>query len=98
MAEKIRVNYQALEEMAQLCDKTAQLLEDSTIKKASDAAQQMANGALVGEVGETLGDALRGPFSTSVKKLQAKFEEIGRDIRAAIRDMKSADSEAAGKF
>jgi len=98
MAEKIRVNYQALQEMAQLCSKTAQFLEESTVKKATNAGQQMANGALVGEVGEAMADALRGPFSSSVKKLGAKFEEISRDIRMAIRDMRAADRDAAGQF
>lgn len=98
MADKIRVNYQALEEMAQLCSKTAQYLEESTVKKADNAGQQMSNGALVGEVGEMLADALRSSFNPRVKKLGAKFEEVSRDIRMAIRDMRAADSDAAGKF
>ena len=45
MAEKIRVNYQELNEMAQLVDKAAQHLQESTAKLAQKAAQVLQQSA-----------------------------------------------------
>ena len=98
MAEKIRVNYQELNEMAQLVDKAAQHLQESTAKLAQKAAQDMQGGTLTGDVGEAFASALGGPFVASVNKLGQKLEEVANDIRAAIRDMQSADRDAAGQF
>lgn len=98
MAEKIRVNYQELNEMAQLAQKAAQHLQESTAKLAQKAAQDMQGGTLTGDVGEAFATALSGPFTASVNKLGQKLEEVANDIRAAIRDMQTADRDAGAQF
>jgi WXG100 family type VII secretion target len=96
MAEKIRVNYPALEDMAKQCDQAAQRIRQ-TASMANQIAQQMQNGAMQGEFGDIFVQAL-GVFQTKVNKLADKFAEEASDIHAAMNDMRQADSAAAGKF
>lgn len=96
MAEKIRVNYPALEEMAKNCDAFAQRLRQ-TVSMANQAAQQMQNGAMQGEFGDVFAQAL-GVFQTKVNKLADKFAEEAGDIRGAMSDMQTADNTAGSKF
>lgn len=97
MSDQIRVNYQALEDMARHCDRLAQRLGE-TQQTAAKIAAQMVDGALVGDTGEQFAAALNGPFSQSVNRMQEKFVEIAGDIRGAIADMKSADRSAGSNF
>jgi WXG100 family type VII secretion target len=96
MADKIRVNYPALEEMAKHCDQSAQRLQQ-TAALAGKLSAQMQNGALQGEFGDTFVQAL-GVLQQKVNKLAAKFTEEAGDIRGAMSDMRSADQQAGGKF
>jgi len=96
MAEKIRVNYPALEDMAKNCDAFAQRLRQ-TVGMANQIAQQMQGGALEGEFGDIFVQAL-GVFQTKVNKLADKFAEEAGDIRGAMSDMQAADNTAGSKF
>lgn len=96
MADKIRVNYPALEDMAKHCQMVAQQLQQ-TAAMSQKIAGQMQNGALVGEPGEVYVQAL-GMFYQRVVKLSAKFNEVSNDIKQAIVDMQNADNAAGGKF
>jgi WXG100 family type VII secretion target len=96
MADVIRVNYQALEDMARQCDTAAQRLVQSSAN-AQKMATQMQNGALQGQPGETFSMAL-GIFASKVMKLSEKYREEAKDIRAAIQDMQRADQAAGHKF
>jgi len=96
MAEKIRVNYPALEDMAKHCDQSAQRLRQ-TAALAGEISAQMQNGALQGEFGDTFVQAL-GVFAQKVNKLATKFTEEAGDIRGAMSDMRAADQKAGGKF
>jgi WXG100 family type VII secretion target len=96
MADKIRVNYPALEDMAKQCDQAAQRIRQ-TASMANQIAQQMQNGALQGEFGDIFVQAL-GVFQTKVNKLADKFAEEAGDIRGAMSDMQAADNAAGGKF
>jgi WXG100 family type VII secretion target len=96
MADKIRVNYPALEDMAKQCDQAAQRIRQ-TVSMANQIAQQMQNGALQGEFGDIFVQAL-GVFQTKVNKLADKFAEEAGDIRGAMSDMQAADNAASGKF
>jgi uncharacterized protein YukE len=97
MSEKIRVNYPALLEMAKHCEMVANRLNE-TASLGQKIAQQMNNGALVGEPGEIFGSALQGPFLSRVQKLSAKFTEVSSDIKQAVNDMQTADRAAGGNF
>jgi len=97
MSDKIRVNYQQLAEMADICQKTSENLEQ-VVSNIRTIAQGMTSEALVGDVGQAFSDALSGPFTSSVKKLSEKFKEVAGDIRSAITDMQAADRTAGSNF
>lgn len=97
MSEIIKMNYPAMQEMSAHCKSTAQRLME-TVRLANQIAQQMQNGALVGDAGEAFCGALTSAFIPSVQKLSQKFEELSKDIEGAIADMRSSDSGAGGLF
>ena len=96
MADKIRVNYPALEDMAKQCQMVQQQLQQ-TAQLANRWGQMMQNGALQGPPGEAFVLAL-GVLNQKVMKLSAKFAEEASDIRRAMDDMRQADQTAGGKF
>jgi WXG100 family type VII secretion target len=96
MAEKIRVNYPALEDMAKQCSLAQQRLQQ-TASTANKIAQQMQNGAMQGEFGDIFVQAL-GVFQQKVNRLAEKFGEEASDIQAAMNDMRQADQRAGQKF
>jgi uncharacterized protein YukE len=96
MADLIRTNYQALEEMAKQCETVANRLAQ-TAALAQKIVGQMQNGALVGKHGDVYTTAM-GLFFTKVMKLSEKYREVAKDIRNAAADMQRADSTAGGKF
>lgn len=97
MAEQIRVNYEALEDMAALCQKNAENLE-TTLSRIKEIANGMTTEALVGDVGMAFSEALLGPFSNSIQKLSDKFTDVSKDIRDAMEDMRQADEIAKSGF
>ena len=96
MADKIRVNYPALEDMAKHCQMVAQHLQQ-TASLANKIGAQMQNGALVGRPGDTFVPAL-GQLQQRTMKLSGKFIEVSNDIKQAVSDMQAADSAAGAKF
>lgn len=96
MAEKIRVNYPALEDMSKQCSQAAQRLRQTT-NMANQIAQQMQNGAMMGEFGDVFVQALQ-IFQAKVNKLSDKLAEEASDIQQAMNDMRQADQQAGQKF
>jgi uncharacterized protein YukE len=96
MADVIRANYQAMEDMAKQCDAVAQRLAQSA-NVSQKISGQMQNGSLIGKHGEIYTQAL-GIFFTKVMKLSEKYTEEAKDIRAAITDMQRADGTAGNLF
>ena len=96
MADKIRVNYPALEDMAKHCQMVAQHLQQ-TASLANKLGAQMQNGALVGRPGDVFVQAL-GQLQQRTMKLSGKFIEVSNDIKQAVSDMQAADSAAGAKF
>jgi uncharacterized protein YukE len=96
MSDKIRVNYPALEEMANHCQMVSERLQQ-TAANAQKIAGQMQNGALIGPPGEVFVQALN-IFFNRVMKLSGKFSEEANDIRQAIADMRQADQSAGNNF
>jgi len=97
MADQIKVNYEALEEMAALCQKNSENLE-ATLSRIKEIANGMTTEALVGDVGMSFSEALLGPLHNSTKKLSDKFIEVAGDIRGAMEDMRDADETARAGF
>lgn len=98
MGDVIKLNYPAMQEMAQHCKATSQRLQE-TIRLAQSICQQLEGGALVGDAGEAFGGALTQALVPAVQRLAMKFEEVAKDIEGAVQDMQQADSQrAAGLF
>ena len=97
MSDKIRVNYPALEEMAQHFEKLAQETED-IVRNMGKMGQQLADSAMIGDTGDAISTAIAGPFSASSMRLVSKFREVAQDIKSAIADMRAADRDAGAGF
>jgi len=97
MSDQIKLNYPAMQEMAQQCKSVSQRLLE-TIRLAQQIAQEMQGGALVGDPGEAFSAALTSAFCPAVMKLSQKFEEVAKDIEGAIADMQASDRSAGGLF
>jgi WXG100 family type VII secretion target len=97
MADKIRLNYPQMEEMAQHLKMVQQRLLQTT-RLARSAAQEMQGGAMVGDAGEAFANALNTAFVPAVTKLSQKFGEVSDDIKKAISDMQAADKRAGSAF
>lgn len=96
MADKIRVNYPALEEMAKQCEMVTSRLTELAGTEGK-ISQQMQGGALQGEPGDAF-VAVMAVFVQKITRLADKFAEESKDIRAAMSEMQQADSSAAGGF
>mgnify|MGYP000135595758 CR=1 FL=1 len=96
MADQIRVNYPALEDMSRHCQMVSERLAQ-TAAVAMKISGQMQNGALVGQPGEVYVQAL-GQFFQKVTKLSNKFHEVSNDIKQAMADMQQADNAAGNNF
>jgi len=96
MADQIRTNYQALDDMAKQCDAVSNRLAQ-TASVAQKIVGQMQNGALIGKHGDVYTQAM-GMFFTKVMRLSEKYREVANDIRSAAQDMQRADSTAGQKF
>jgi len=97
MSEVIKLNYPAMQEMAQQCKTASQRLLE-TVRLAQQISSEMQNGALVGDAGEAFANALTSAFVPAVNKLSQKLEEEAKDIEGAIADMQASDKGAGGLF
>ena len=97
MSEIIKMNYAAMQEMAQHCKQTQQRLME-TARLAQRIAQEMQNGALLGDAGESFSNALTSAFVPAVNRLSEKFSEVAKDIEGAMADMQASDKGAGGLF
>lgn len=97
MADVIKLNYPAMQEMAQQCKTTAQRLQE-TVRMAQSICQQMEGGALVGDAGEAFGGALTQALVPAIQRLSQKFEEVAKDIEGAVQDMQQADSQRTSQL
>jgi|GEM_PF-676025 len=96
MADKILVNYPALQDMAKHCEQAAMRL-NRIADVAQSTAVKMQDGVLQGSPGDTFADAL-DLLEKSTRRLSSKLAEIVKDINGAISDMQQADGNVRAKF
>lgn len=96
MADKIRFNFDALDDMAKQCYQVQQQLLD-LVSESNKWAQQMQGGALQGPPGDKFVEAL-GIFSKKVDQLAVQFGEEVADINGAKAEMQAADSSTSKNF
>ena len=97
MAERIKMNFGMMEDMAQAFSAGAQVLE-STVTEVNNIAAMLEDDGLIGQAGEALSEACRNQLAGSITRLQEKFVEMQQDINGAMEEMRSADSSTTGRY
>lgn len=97
MADEIRINFPAAEEMISSFNAGRERVQD-TISEMLKVAGMMEDGALVGEAGNAFVEAIRDGMVVSLGKLDEMIEELAKDVADAMKTMQDQDSGAAGKF
>ncbi len=98
MADVIKLNYPAMQDMAQDCLKVAERLEQTGQFVRQTAQQLEADAIMVGNAGTAFCDLLTHGLASNVQGLSERFREINKDILGAISDMQAQDQSAGGKF
>jgi uncharacterized protein YukE len=92
-----QMDYPKMEHMSTVFRNGAQQLED--LKDAMiSIADKIDDGALVGKAGDEFSDSLRSTASSSIAKIVEKFEEMAKDIDAAIQRNKDAIAKSKGQY
>lgn len=95
--EKIKLNYDQADKMAKTFKAGAQQLQQ-TMQEMQNIAQTLEEGALLGRGGKAYADAIKQNLCPSIKKLSEKYNELERDVHAAIKFMRQADAESKQQF
>ncbi len=93
MTDEIRVVYPDMEEMSRTFQRGAEQLRE-TMQEMQSIASVLEDGALLGRGGEAFVDAIRGKLCPAINRLASKFQELDRDVQAAVRYAQQADREA----
>ncbi|MFM8319962.1 MAG: DUF6317 family protein [Chloroflexota bacterium] len=97
MADRIRMNFEDMDRMAQaLKDGAAELEQVSA--DVHQVASFLGDGGLLGTAGSTLAEAISTDLTTAVDRLKDKLEELGRDVADAKQAMQQADQSAGGLY
>ena len=97
MTDQIRVVYPDMEEMSRAFLQGVERLED-TLQEMQSIANTLEDGALLGRGGEAYVDAIRSKLCPAISRLNDKFQELDRDIKAAVRYAQEADKKSSGFF
>jgi WXG100 family type VII secretion target len=97
MSDKIKLDYGLAEEMIKTFEQGEQQLQQ-TIQEMQAIANMLEGGALLGRGGEAFKEAIRGKLNPSLKRLTDKFDELQKDVKAAVTFMRQADAAAKAKF
>jgi len=91
------INYPMMEEMSRLFREAAKQIEE-TNGEMQQIANALDEGALVGETGDALADALRRDLNQSLQNLFDKFNELVGDIDGVIAVHRDGETSAASRF
>lgn len=97
MADKIQMDYEAVQQMAQLSKQSADELEEM-VGSLKAIVDQLEGGALIGRAGRSLSDGIGERLVPAVSRLKQKFDEISLDLLGALTDLRDSDSQAGGLF
>jgi uncharacterized protein YukE len=86
-----------MDRMAQTFQKAGSQLEE-TMQKMSQLAQQMSEGALLGNGGAAFVDAINNKLNKKLKTLSEKMKELQKDIKSAQQANREAEGTAKGRF
>lgn len=97
MADLIQMDYDAVQQMAQIAKATSEELEELA-SQLNGIVDEMEGGIFLGRGARIICDGLRERLSPSVSRLAAKFGELNGDLLGALTDLRDSDSEAGGRF
>jgi len=93
----IKLDYGLADEMIQTFKKGVEQLQD-TMQEMQAQANALEEGALLGQGGDAMVDAIRSKLCPAISKLTEKFEELAQDVAAAVKYMQEADRASKGMF
>ncbi|MFZ4664212.1 MAG: WXG100 family type VII secretion target [Caldilineaceae bacterium] len=97
MSDKIKLDYGLAEEMIRTFEQGVEQLQD-TMQEMQTIATMIEGGALLGRGGDAFKDAIRSKLCPSIGRLTDKFQELSRDVDAAVKYMREADTQSKGLF
>lgn len=97
MSDKIKLDYGLAEEMIRTFEQGVEQLQD-TMQEMQNVANMIEGGALLGRGGDAFKEAIRGKLSPAISRLTDKFQELSKDVDAAVKYMRDADAQAKGMF
>ncbi len=95
--EEIRMDYDLMGDMSRAFSQGVEQLQD-TMQAVQNIANEMEDGALIGQGGATYVDVLRNKLSPAISCLIKKFEELADDINEAVKNMQDADEMSQRMF
>jgi len=95
--DEIKMDYPLMDEMKRTFADGRQHLADTT-NELKAIAEKLEQGALLGNAGSALTDAVKGTLMSAVSKLSDKFEELEGDIQFAVDQMHQAEEKTKASF
>lgn len=93
----VQMDYDLMQDMGKLFRTGAQQLGD-TIRTMQGIANQLEDGALLGQGGDALASAIRDRLNSRLARLQDKLDEMSMDVYGAMSDLREGDEKAEGLF
>lgn len=97
MSSVIKLDYGKAEEMVKTFEQGSQQLQN-TLQEIQNIANTLESGALLGDGGSAFCESIRTKLCPAIQKLDAKFNELAKDVRGAVKDMRDADAASKGMF
>lgn len=92
--EHIVMNYPMVAAMAKTMGESSKQVETS-IGEMNKVVSMLRDGGLRGDAGEAFSEAVSTVLVPAMKRLQARFDELQKDLNGAMSDMKTADKQSA---
>lgn len=92
-----RMNYNSMRQMSRAFREAAKQLEQ-TMQDMKKVSKLMQDGALVGDGGQAFASAIDGKLMKRLQALQAKMQEMDKDIRKNVEAMGQAVDTAEDRF
>lgn len=93
----VQMDYSDMEDMKKIFLDCANALEDLT-SQVKTWSTTLNDGALLGDAGEALSDALNTKLTTKIQALIEKIKEEADTIQKSIDTMQADEKETAGYF
>ncbi|MEZ4864327.1 MAG: WXG100 family type VII secretion target [Caldilineaceae bacterium] len=97
MTDKIKLDYGLAAEMIRTFQQGVEQLQD-TMQEMQSIANEIEGGALLGRGGDAFKDAIRSKLCPAIGRLTDKYQELSRDVDAAVKYMREADAQAKSNF